>query len=280
MAAKNGLKLADESAPAPVVRRAENGTLRAAADEYLDEIRRHRRPRTYAAYACALNTFVTGCGLRGGLNQTTVYHRFSMLLTFLMKNGIDVTLPKGERPKPRVLSKDGTDIETYSDIDIRKLLAMCRDELDRLIVLVASESGMRRAEVAHLEREHIRRHDRRAGGENEIRFHYEEMEGSHGRRAKLAHRQAPRLRGHTSSQADALVPEQERATVRQGAERLGESPLPQRQGQGATDDERRASAVPRLPQLRSHQTLARGPHDLRGDGVARWAASSRCGAKP
>ncbi len=33
MAAKNGLKLADESAPAPVVRRAENGTLRAAADE-------------------------------------------------------------------------------------------------------------------------------------------------------------------------------------------------------------------------------------------------------
>lgn len=259
MAAKNGLKLADESAPAPVVRRAENGTLRAAADEYLDEIRRHRRPRTYAAYACALNTFVTGCGLRGGLNQTTVYHRFSMLLTFLMKNGIDVTLPKGERPKPRVLSKDGTDIETYSDIDIRKLLAMCRDELDRLIVLVASESGMRRAEVAHLEREHIRRH---------------------GRRAKLAHRQAPRLRGHTSSQADALVPEQERATVRQGAERLGESPLPQRQGQGATDDERRASAVPRLPQLRSHQTLARGPHDLRGDGVARWAASSRCGAKP
>jgi integrase len=68
-----------------------------------------------------------------------------------MKNGIEVQLPKAERPKRRVVSNDGTDIETYTDEDIRKLLAVCWDERERLIVLVASESGMRRGEIAHLE---------------------------------------------------------------------------------------------------------------------------------
>jgi integrase len=74
-----------------------------------------------------------------------------MLLTFLMKNDIEVTLAKGDRPKRRIVSKDGTDIETYTDEDIRKLLAACKNERERLIVLVASESGMRRGEVAHFE---------------------------------------------------------------------------------------------------------------------------------
>lgn len=97
--------------------------------------------------ADSLRAFVAR--VREGLDQTTVYHRFSELLTFLARNGIEVTLAKGDRPKRRVVSKDGTDIETYSDEDIRKLLAACRDEREGLIVLVASESGMRRGEIAH-----------------------------------------------------------------------------------------------------------------------------------
>jgi integrase len=89
------------------------------------------------------------------LDQNTVYTRFSEVITFLVTNGIDIKLAKGERPKRRRVSKDGTDIETYSEEDIRKLLAVCRNERERLIVLVATESGMRRGEVAHLEREDI-----------------------------------------------------------------------------------------------------------------------------
>jgi len=145
-----------------------------AAQAYLRQIAGGTKRSTYNAYRLALENFQEACPqcvyldqvtadslrafvawMRERLDQTTVYHRFSELLTFLAKNGIEVTLAKGDRPKRRVVSKDGTDIETYSDEDIRKLLAACRDERERLIVLVASESGMRRGEVAHLERENI-----------------------------------------------------------------------------------------------------------------------------
>ncbi len=145
-----------------------------AAQTYLRQIAGGTKRSTYNAYRLALENFQEACPqcayldqvtvdslrafvawMRERLDQTTVYHRFSELLTFLVKNGIEVSLAKGDRPKRRVVSKDGTDIETYSDEDIRKLLAACRDERERLIVLVASESGMRRGEVAHLEREDI-----------------------------------------------------------------------------------------------------------------------------
>jgi integrase len=145
-----------------------------AAQAYLRQIAGGTKRSTYNAYRLALENFQEACPqcvyldqvtadslrafvawMRERFDQTTVYHRFSELLTFLAKNGIEVTLAKGDRPKRRVVSKDGTDIETYSDEDIRKLLAACRDERERLIVLVASESGMRRGEVAHLERENI-----------------------------------------------------------------------------------------------------------------------------
>jgi|GEM_PF-5627666 integrase len=144
-----------------------------AAQAHLRQIAGGTKRSTYNAYRLALENFQEACPqclyldqvnaslrafiawMRERLDQTTVYNRFSQLLTFLAKNGIEVTLPKGERPKRRVLSKDGTDIETYSDEDIKKLLAACRDERERLIVLVASESGMRRGEVAHLERENV-----------------------------------------------------------------------------------------------------------------------------
>lgn len=163
-----------QSPGAPVTPTTSRDKFADTVEAYLRQIAGNAKRSTYNAYRLALENFQEACPqcqyldqvtddclrafvawMRGGLDQTTVYHRFSMLLTFLMKNGIDITLPKSERPKRRVLSKDGTDIETYSDIDIRKLLAACRDERERLIVLVASESGMRRGEVAHLERENI-----------------------------------------------------------------------------------------------------------------------------
>jgi integrase len=141
-----------------------------AIHKYLRQIAGNVKRTTYNAYRLALENFEQACpqcvyldqvtpdALRTFVawqkerhDQNTVYHRFSMLLTFLMKNDIEVMLAKGDRPKRRIVSKDGTDIETYTDEDIRKLLAACKNERERLIVLVASESGMRRGEVAHLE---------------------------------------------------------------------------------------------------------------------------------
>lgn len=77
------------------------------------------------------------------------------MTTFLAKNGVENSLPKSERPKKRPVSKDGHDLETWDDEDIRKLLAVCKNAVEILIVLVGSETGARRGEVAHLERDNI-----------------------------------------------------------------------------------------------------------------------------
>jgi integrase len=155
---------------APVGQTNSRNKISDAIHKHLQQIAGNVKRTTYNAYRLALENFEQACpqcvyldqvtpdALRAFVawqkerhDQNTVYHRFSMLLTFLMRNDIVVTLAKGDRPKRRIVSKDGTDIETYTDEDIRKLLAACKNERERLIVLVASESGMRRGEVAHLE---------------------------------------------------------------------------------------------------------------------------------
>jgi integrase len=164
---------------APVVPTNARATVAEAAEEYLRQTASKRRA-TYNAYRLALENFQEACPqcayldqvnvdtFRAFLNwmreededgndfdQNTIYARFSIVTTFLAKNDVTNSLPKGDRPKRRPVSKDGHDIETWDDEDIRKLLAVCRSEFDRLVVLVASETGMRRGEVAHLEREDI-----------------------------------------------------------------------------------------------------------------------------
>jgi hypothetical protein len=122
-----------------------------AAQAYLRQIAGGTKRSTYNAYRLALENFQEACPqcvyldqvtadslrafvawMRERLDQTTVYHRFSELLTFLAKNGIEVTLAKGDRPKRRVVSKDGTDIETYSDEDIRKWASTCSYRCERM----------------------------------------------------------------------------------------------------------------------------------------------------
>lgn len=169
-AAERGQK-APEGLVAPTTSRK---SVAEAAQEYLRQIAGCVKRSTYNAYRLMLENFQEACPTcmfldqvtadtlrvfvawqRKSYDQNTVYCRFSELLAFLLKNGIKVRLPKGDRPKKRIVAKDGTDIETYSDEDIRKLLGACKDERECLIVLVATESGMRRGEVAHLERENI-----------------------------------------------------------------------------------------------------------------------------
>ncbi len=91
-----------------------------AAQAYLRQIAGNAKRSTYNAYRLALENFQEACPqcvyldqvtadsirafvawMRERFDQTTVYQRFSELLTFLAKNGIEVTLAKGERPKRR-----------------------------------------------------------------------------------------------------------------------------------------------------------------------------------
>ena len=147
-----------------------------AAGKYLERVAGGCRRSTYFAYRNTLEQFQEACAACVFLDQINVdtvreflkwmraeeydqdriYVRHSELTTFLTSNGINVKLPKTERPKRRVVAKDGSDIETWDDSDIQGLLAVCRDEFDSAVVLTASETGMRRGEVAHLERGDIR----------------------------------------------------------------------------------------------------------------------------
>jgi Phage integrase SAM-like domain len=152
---------------APGVPTNARATVAEAAEEYLRQTASKRRA-TYNAYRLALENFQEACPqcvyldqvnadtFRAFLNwmreededgddfdQNTIYARFSIVTTFLAKNGVANSLPKGDRPMRRPVSKDGHDIETWDDEDIRKLLAVCRSEFERLVVLVASETGMR-----------------------------------------------------------------------------------------------------------------------------------------
>jgi integrase len=144
------------------------------AQDYLRQIAGNTKRSTYNAYRLAMENFQDACPqcvyldqvnadslravldwMKERLDQNTVYTRFSEVTTFLAKNGVENSLPKGERPKKRPVSKDGHDIETWDDEDIRKLLAVCKNAVEILIVLVGSETGARRGEVAHLERDNI-----------------------------------------------------------------------------------------------------------------------------
>jgi Phage integrase, N-terminal SAM-like domain len=102
-----------------------------AAEKYLERVASGCRRSTYFAYRNTLEQFQEVCAacvfldqinvdtLREFLkwmraeeyDQDTIYVRHSELTTFLASKGINVKLPKTERPKRRVVAKDGSDID-------------------------------------------------------------------------------------------------------------------------------------------------------------------------
>ncbi|MGA9883183.1 MAG: site-specific integrase [Candidatus Acidiferrales bacterium] len=134
----------------------------------------HKQRTTLLAYRRALGIFREACDctyvdeisvgcvrrylarLSKEFYQDTTYHRYHYVEFFLRKHGKAGLLPKSERPKKRKRSKDGTDIQVYSDADVKKLLAACESEGDRFLILLAAEAGLRKGEIAHLEKEDIR----------------------------------------------------------------------------------------------------------------------------
>jgi integrase len=100
-----------------------------------------------------VRTFVAR--LRCEFDQDTAYHRYHYVEFFLGKYGKNNLLPKSERPKRRPLDEDGTDLASYEIDGVANLIAAAEIERDKLVILIPSESGLRKSEVAHLEKADI-----------------------------------------------------------------------------------------------------------------------------
>jgi integrase len=144
-----------------------------AIGQYLCNFASPDQRTTFLAYRRALDIFREACTceyvdqitvdcvrsfvarLRGEFDQDTVYHRYHYVEFFLGKHGKNNLLLKSERPKKRPVDEDGTDLATYEVGGVAGLVAAAETERDRLVVLIPSESGLRKDEVAHLEKADI-----------------------------------------------------------------------------------------------------------------------------
>jgi integrase len=169
IAAERGIK--------PEESKAETITTRIKTDdaitEYLSRFTNPTRRATFLAYRRALEIFREVCSctyfdeiseacvrafverLGRENDQDTIYHRYHYLEFFLRRHGKDKLLPKSDRPKKRPLDEDGTAIATYEEGGVEKLVAAAGTERDKLAILIPSEGGLRKGEVAHLEKEDI-----------------------------------------------------------------------------------------------------------------------------
>lgn len=144
LAAPNRIKLAD------------------AIQEYKAEIKEHKAPRTYVAYAYALDLFAAGCkktyvdeiqrpcfmrfkeAMKKERNDTTVKNLLRYVYTFLKRYGKTGILNKTDWPKVEHI-----EYEIYSDEDIEKMLAACESLEERALILFAKGTGFRHGEIKH-----------------------------------------------------------------------------------------------------------------------------------
>jgi len=144
-----------------------------AIGQYLSNFASPDQRTTFLAYRRALAIFREACTceyvdqitmdcvrsfmarLRGDFDQDTVYHRYHYVEFFLGKHGKNNLLLKSDRPKKRPVDEDGTDLATYEVGGVASLVAAAETERDRLVLLITSESGLRKDEVAHLEKADI-----------------------------------------------------------------------------------------------------------------------------
>jgi integrase/recombinase XerD len=151
-----GIKLADEEKP--------DGTLLGdAVAAYLDDIRKTKKHKTYAAYKTALEYFLESCAkahvtdiVRSDLLQysaflrdtkklqpRTVYNKFESIMSFLKTNGIRGLVGKNDWPRyvedePEICERE----------DLNKFFAAC-EERERLWFEFFLMTGLREQEVMY-----------------------------------------------------------------------------------------------------------------------------------
>jgi integrase/recombinase XerD len=150
-----GIKLADEGTV--------GGLLGDAVATYLDEIKKTKKPKTYAAYSTALGYFLESCTknrvteidradllqfsafLRDTkkLQPRTVYNKFESIMSFLKTNGIRGLV--GKNDWPRYVEDEP---EIYEKEELSKFFAACKEQ-ERLWFEFFLMTGLREQEVMY-----------------------------------------------------------------------------------------------------------------------------------
>ncbi len=143
--------------------KSEGPMLADAVESYLDEIRKTKKPKTYAAYKKALSYFLESCPkprlahvdrsdllefsayLRDQkkLEPRTVYNKFESIMSFLKTNGIRSLVGKNDWPR---FVEDEPEI--YEREELAKFFAACTGE-EKLWYEFFLMTGLREQEVMY-----------------------------------------------------------------------------------------------------------------------------------
>jgi integrase len=154
-AKNNGVEIVETKTGSP--------SLAYAIEQYLEDIKGTKKPKTLAAYRTALNYFTESCHkvniadierrdllrfvsyLRDEKDQSprSVYNKFEAVISFLKKNGIRGIVEKNDWPKYTEETP-----EIYEDEELAKLFATSDDE-ERLWYQFFLTTGMREQEVMY-----------------------------------------------------------------------------------------------------------------------------------
>jgi integrase len=160
-----GIRVAEESKQVA----GERVRLADAATEYLAEVQKHKRLKTYNAYSQALKLFQQGCkvdcvdeiGRNCVMNFKTACEAeygcghtaknlFAYVITFLNRCGKRGLVKQTDWPKA-----EHREYEPWTDEDIRKMVAVCKTDKESVLILLARGSGFRKGEIVHSQKSDI-----------------------------------------------------------------------------------------------------------------------------
>jgi integrase/recombinase XerD len=163
-----------------------------ATAEYLAEVQKHKRPKTYDAYGHAINLFRQECKVEYvdeiGRNSVmnfkaaceaeygcgyTAKNLFAYVITFLNRYGKRGLVKQTDWPKA-----EHHEYDPWTDEDIRKMLAVCKTDKDRVLILFARGTGFRKGEIVHAEKLDINFAEKtiRTRSKPELKFHTKDCE--------------------------------------------------------------------------------------------------------
>jgi hypothetical protein len=139
--------------------------LTAAIEDYLTEVKEHKANRTHLNYKHALAMFTEGCKVmyvdqvgracmmnyaarlrKEGYADRSVSNYFGFVFTFLKRHGLGHLIGKNDWPK-----YEETEADIYTEADVLALLAACKTPKEKMLIMFASNTGFRHAEISHAE---------------------------------------------------------------------------------------------------------------------------------
>jgi integrase/recombinase XerD len=137
-----------------------------ATAEYLAEVQKHKRPKTYDAYSHAIKLFRQGCtaedvdeierncvmNFKAACEAEhgcgyTAKNLFAYVITFLNRYGKRGLVKQTDWPKA-----EHHEYDPYTDDDVRKMLPACKTSKERVLILFTRGTGFRKGEIIHAEK--------------------------------------------------------------------------------------------------------------------------------